>query len=193
MEKVFFELVIEGHLQVIRGFIYGLLEGSKRKGAVFFSREDNIKQETFLELFMEWAHLRETLRHVVVDEDLLDLIKQGLGNTAAILELTLKSVKKIKNASFDFHYEVYARKYGEEIKELFANLPPQLQTSSDYQPKEEISPECAGVETYAPCHAYTLKAQGSVEGPLDVLVPFYKKVQEYDLIKKDEIVLHFES
>ena len=32
MEKVFYELVIEGHLPVIKGFIYGLLEGTKRNG-----------------------------------------------------------------------------------------------------------------------------------------------------------------
>ena len=34
MEKVFYELVIEGHLPVIKGFIYGLLEGNKRTGTV---------------------------------------------------------------------------------------------------------------------------------------------------------------
>jgi len=193
MEKNFFELVIEGHVPVIRGFIYGLLEGSKRKGAVFFSRENNIKRETFLELFMDWAHLRETLGHVVVEEDLVDLIKQSLKNTTDILELALKSVRKIRKASFDFHYEVYAQKYADEIKNLFANLPPQLQISSGYQPKEEISPEFEGVEAYAACHDYTLRAKGSVEGPIDVLVSFYKKIQENDLIKKDQIVLHFES
>jgi hypothetical protein len=193
MENNFYELVIEGHLPVIRGFVYGLLEGSEKKGTVFFSRENNIKRETFLELFMEWAHLRETLRHVVVDEEVLELIKQSLESTADILELKLKSVKKIKKASFSFHYEVYAQKYGEEIKGLFANLPPQLQNSSDYQPKEEIIPECEGVEAYTACHAYNLKAKGSVEGPVDVLLPFYKKIQENELIKEDQIVLHFAS
>jgi len=193
MEKTFYELVIEGHLPVIKGFIYGLLEGSKRKGTVFFSRENDIKRETFLELFMEWAHLRETLRHWVVEEELLALIKQSLENTADILELKLKSVKKITGASFNFHYEVYAQKYGEEIKSTFANLPPQLQSSSDYQPKEEITPECEGIEAYAACHVYNLKAKGSVEGPLDILLAFYKKIQENELIKKDHIILHFES
>ena len=80
MEKVFYELVIEGHLPVIKGFIYGLLEGSKKKGTVIFTRENNIKSETYLELLMEWTHLHETLRYLVIEEGLLELIKKGLEN-----------------------------------------------------------------------------------------------------------------
>ena len=51
MEKVFYELVIEGHLPVIKGFIFGLLEGTKRTGTVIVSRESNIKTETLGERF----------------------------------------------------------------------------------------------------------------------------------------------
>ena len=193
MEKAFYELVIEGHLSVIKGFIYGLLEGSKKKGTVIFSRENNIKRETFLELFVEWTHLHETLRHLVVEEGLIELIKQGLENTADILGLKLKSVKKIKKASFNFHYEVYAKKYGDEIKNMFAKLPPPLKISPDYQPKEEVHREGQGLDAYAPLHTYTIQAKGFVEGPIDVLLSFYKKVQEDELIKNDEIILHFES
>ena len=193
MEKVFYELVIEGHLPVIQGFIYGLLEGNKRTGTVIFSRESNIQTETLGELFMEWTHLHETLCHLVVDEDLLEVIKHGLGNTFNVLKLKVKAVRKIKKASFHFQYEVYARKYGEEIKNIFKELPPQLKTSSDYQPQEDIYLECKGIETLAPCHDYNLKAHGSVEGPIDVLLLFYKKIQEYELIKEDSIALHCEN
>ena len=66
-------------------------------------------------------------------------------------------MRKIKKASFHFQYEVYARKYGEEIKNIFKELPPQLKTSSDYQPHEEIYPECKGIETLAPATIITLK------------------------------------
>ena len=193
MEKVFYELVIEGHLPVIKGFVYGLLEGSKKKGTVIFTRENNIKSETYLELLMEWTHLHETLRYLVIEEGLLELIKQGLENTADLLKLNLKSIKRIKKASFNFHYEVYARKYGEEIKNFFSNLPPQLKISPDYQPKEEVHPEEKGLGAYAPLHTYILKAKGTVEGPIDILLLFYKKVQENDLIKKSQINLHFDE
>jgi len=142
---------------------------------------------------MEWAHLHETLCHLVIEEDLLNLIKNGLENTFNVLKLKLKAVRKIKKASFHFHYEVYAMKYGEEIKNIFKELPPQLKTSSDYQPHEELYPECKGIEILAPCHDYNLKAHGSVEGPIDVLLPFYKKIQDYELIKEDHIILHFEN
>lgn len=192
-EKVFYELVIEGPLPLVKGFIYGLLEGSKRTGTVIFSRENNIKTETLVEFLMEWIHLHESVWHVVIEEGILDLVKQGLENTADLLKLKLKSERRIKKASFNFHYEVYAEKYGEEIKNIFDTLPPQLKISPDYQPQKEIHPECNGIDTFAPCHGYNLQARGSVEGPIDVLLPFYKKAQEYELIKEDQVTLHFES
>jgi|APFre7841882724_1041349.scaffolds.fasta_scaffold65715_3 hypothetical protein len=193
MEKIFYELVIEGHLPVIKGFIFGLLEGTKRTGTVIVNRESNIKTETLGEHFKEWMHLHESLCHLVIEEGLLEMVKKGLESTFVVLKLKLKAVRKIKKASFHFQYEVYARKYGEEIKNIFKELPPQLKTSSDYQPHEEIYLECKGIETLAPCHDYNLKAHGSVEGPIDVLLLFYKKIQEYELIKEDSIALHFEN
>jgi hypothetical protein len=129
----------------------------------------------------------------VVEEDLLEAIKHGLENKFNELKLKLKAVRKIKKASFYFHYEVYAKKYGEEIKNIFKELPPQLKTSSDYQPHEEIHPECKGMEALAPCHDYNFKAHGAVEGPIDVLLLFYKKIKAYELIKEDSITLHFEN
>ena len=193
MEKIFYELVIEGHLPVIKGFIFGLLEGSKRAGTVIFCRESNIKSETLSEHFKEWLHLHESLCHVVIEEDLLNVIKKGLEKTFHVLKLKLKSVRKIKKASFSFSYEVYAKKYGEEIKNIFKKLPSPLKISPDYQPKEEIHPDAKGIEFFAPLHEYNLKADGSVEGPIDILLAFYKKIQEYELIKEDPIALHFED
>jgi hypothetical protein len=169
------------------------LEGSKRTGTVILSRENNIKTESLGELFMKWARLHETLCHVVIDESLLEVIKHGLKNTFNVLNLKFKGVRQIKKASFHFQYEVYAKKYGEEIKNIFKKLPQSLKTSSDYQPHEEIYLECKGIETLAPCHDYNLKAHGSVEGPIDVLLAFYKKIQKYELIKEEPIILHFEN
>ena len=191
MKRAFYELVIEGHLPVIKGFIFGLLEGSKKTGTVIFSRENNIKTETLSELFMEWVHLHESLSHLVVEEGILEVIKQGLENTFAVLKLKLKREKKVKKATFNFHYEVHAKKYGEEIKNIFQELPSQLKISPDYQPKEEVYSECDAIGSLASCHVYNLKAYGSVEGPIDVLLPFYKKIQRYELIHEEPIILYF--
>lgn len=193
VEKIFYELVIAGPYLMGKGFIYGLLEGSKAKGMAVFSRENKIKTETFVELVMEWTHLHESLCHLIAEESLIGLIREGIENTAESVNLTLKSVKKITKASFDFHYEVYAKKYGEEIWLIFASLPSELKISRDYNPVEEIHPEGTKLEEYAPLHPYKLQARGSVEGPLDVLLGFYKQVQEYDLIKEDPITLYFDS
>ena len=120
--------------------------------------------------------------------------RKAFGNGQKGIRKHFSGIKvKTKKGAFNFHYEVYGKKYGEEIKNVFKELPPQLKTSSDYQPHEEIYPECKEIETLAPCHEYNLKAHGSVEGPIDVLLLFYKKIQEYELIKKDPIILHFEN
>ena len=62
------------------------------------------------------------------------------------------------------------------IKNIFKELPPQLKTSSDYQPHEDIYHERKGIDPLAPCHDYKLKAYGSVQGPIDILPLFYKKM-----------------
>ena len=193
MEKVFYELVIEGHLPVIKGFIFGLLEGSRRTGTVIFSGEANIKTETLSEHFKEWIHLHESLCHLVIEEGLLEMVKKGLENSFEVLKIKLKQVKKIKKAAFNFHYEVFAKKYGDEIKNIFKELPSPLKTSPDYQPKEESHSECEEIGSLASCHVYNLKAKGTIEGPIDILLLFYKKIQEYELIKEDPIVLNFEN
>jgi len=78
------------------------------------------------------------------------------------------------------------------VKNIFKELPPHLKISSDYQPHEDIYLERKGIDTLAPCHDYNLKAHGSIEGPFDILLLFYKKIQKNELIKNDSIELHFE-
>jgi len=193
VKKIFYEIVIEGPFLMVKGFVFGLLEGSKKTGTVIFSRENNIKIETLSEILKEWLHLQESLTHLIVEEDLLPLITESLRNTFSLLNLKLKERKRIKNASFDFRYEAYAQKYGEEIKSIFRELPPELKISPDYQPKEEMYLECGdGIGSLATCHVYNLKAKGTVEGPIEALLPFYQKIQNYELIKAEPIILHFD-
>jgi hypothetical protein len=189
MGKKFYELVIEGPFLSIKGFIHGLRAGSGVAGAAWFSREEHIKAETLAEQLMEWTHLHETLCHLVVEEGLLGLIEAGVRNTTERLKLQVRSVKLVESASFAFHYEVFARHYGEEIKKVFNALPSELKLSADYQVKEEIDPSGKGLEAYAPCHEYRCQGRGSITGPIDAVVSFYRKVEEYGLIKKEPILL----
>ena len=190
-QKIFYELVIEGSLPLIKGFIFGLLEGGRKKGTVIFSQENNIKAETLIELLLERMHLKESLWYVIVEEKLLKYVEKGL--TTTTIDLKLKSVKKIKTAAFKFHYEVYAEKLGKEIKKIFKKLPVSLKMSPDYQPEEETHPEGKGIEAFAPCHEYALKAQGEVEGPLAALLSLYQKLDEYEVVTKEQINLHLEE
>lgn len=191
--NTFLEIVVEGPQLLVKGFILGLVEGSYRKGLVLFSRENNIRTETFLELLLEWTHLHNTLTHVVIEGGLLDLIEKGLTATAGDLGLRLRSVKKIREASFDFEYEVYARKYGDDLKGLFAAVPAPLRLSPDYEPKEEVHPEGEEIDAYAPLPAYRLHARGTVFGPIDRLVEFYRIARAVELIKTGEIVLKLDE
>lgn len=193
MEHAFFEVVIDGPQLLVKGFVLGLVEGSGKKGCVLFSRENNIRTETFLEQLLEWTHLHGSLSHLVIEAALLDLVQKGVNETAEILRLQVRSIRKIKAASFDFEYEVYARRYGDDLKGLFAKVPAVLQLSPDYDPKEELHPDNEGIDAYAPLPAYRLRARGTVSGPIDRLVDFYRIVRGHELIKTGEIVLRLED
>jgi hypothetical protein len=188
----FLEIVVEGPYPLVKGFVWGLMEGSKKNGVILFSRDNNIRTEAFLELLLERTHLHGSLTHLVIGSDLLELVRKGIAETFEQLKLNLRSVYTIEDALFDFEYEVYARKYAEELRRLFVGVALPLRLSPEYIPREEIHEDGESIDAYTPLPAYKLQARGSVSGPIDRLAEFYRMVRAYELIKTGEIILRLE-
>ena len=187
-----FELVIEGHEDFVKGFVRGIVAGSKSNARVLFNNEHNISRTTFKEKIKEFFVTLKAHTHLIVDETTASLIEDILGNEGEKFDLKIISKLSVVSATFKFKYKAYAENYGTMLKGIFENLPETVSVSDDYAPKEEIHPESIGAEAYAPEHDYIIRAKGTVRGNLDELLELYAKCRKEPLLSIENIELELE-
>lgn len=187
-----FELVIEGHEDFVKGFVRGIIAGSKSNAKVLFNKEHDINRTTLGEKIKGFFYAPSVHTHLVVDETTTALIENVLKSEGEKLNLKIVSKNAVASASFKFKYKAYAENYGTMLKGIFESLPEGVSVSDDYAPNEEFHPESKGAEAYAPEHDYIIKANGAVSGNLDVLLELYERCRKEPLISIDNIELEFE-
>ncbi len=192
MEEVYEELVIKVPYPHVRGFITGLLWARGGEEKVYYNREEHIRTEGLGGLVKEWLARRVHPCHIIARKETADALVKGVEDTREKLGLEIRSRRVVASARFCFSYHAYAKKYGESIKVLFAELEEGLVLSDDYAPEETLHPEAGGVEGYAPEHAYEIRAKGTVTGPLIPLLRLHKSARKQALIDVEDIELELE-
>jgi hypothetical protein len=192
MRKKYYEIVIEGPFDLIKGFIIGFFEGRKIGGAIIFEREHHVKREDGLEHLLRAIHVEEDRVHILMSERTFRMLDQALNNRKHGVPLKIVSKKEIVRAHFNFTYTAYAKRFGDELKNLFGKLPQGVRLEG-YQPDEierETKDSTAG---YAPLHKYEIKAKGRVSGPAKGVIDFYDRLEHNKLIELEEIELEFQG
>ncbi|MBN2397159.1 MAG: hypothetical protein JXI32_02165 [Deltaproteobacteria bacterium] len=192
MNKEYCEVVVEGSLDLIRGFVVGFLEGRGIRGEAVFGEEHHVENESKFGQMMRLIGVRGTRFRLIVGTGFLTLLKEALERRRDELALKIVSEKKISRASFGFRFRAYTRELGGELKALFGSPPDGLQVK-DYQPKETVLPEGKGVEAYAPLHEYEVKATGTLSGPICGVIDFYGKAEHYDMVELGNIKLEYDK
>ncbi|HOJ28773.1 MAG TPA: hypothetical protein PL059_06830 [Spirochaetota bacterium] len=192
MAKTFYEVVLEGHYN----FVYGMLEGYKlaagKNFIYYLSQQVNVKATTLSEVLKEFLTLKSKLQYVIIEANSWKKFEAAVKKQpehSIINKKYIKSIKKIESASFEFNFECYAKKYGDEIKGIFKSLPKSVKLI-DYAPKEEIHKEAKGTELYAPDHEYSFKGKGKLVGDIETIITFNKKFDEHPLIDVSAISLN---
>ncbi|MEW6525988.1 MAG: hypothetical protein AB1444_04880 [Spirochaetota bacterium] len=191
MAKTFYEVVLEGHYN----FVYGMLEGYKlaagKNFTYYLSQQVNVKATTLSEVLKEFLTLKSKLQYVIIEANSWKKFEAAVKKqpeNSLINKKYIKSVKKIESASFEFNFEAYARKYGDEIKKILKSLPKSIKLV-DYAPKEEVHKDAKGTELYAPDHEYSFKGKGKLVGDIETTISFNKKFDEHPLIDVSTISL----
>ncbi len=191
MAKTFYEIVVEGNYN----FVYGMLEGYKlaagKNFVYYLSQQVNVKATTLTEMLKEWLTLKSKLQYVIIEANSwkkLEAAVKKQPENSIINKKYIKSVKKIESASFEFNFECYAKKYGDQIKSILKSLPKSLKLV-DYTPKEEVHKDAKGTELYAPDHEYSFKGKGKLIGDIETIIEFNKKFDEHPLIDVSSITL----
>jgi hypothetical protein len=190
MNRKYFELIMEGQFDLIKGFVLGFLEGKGTRESAVFAREHHVKGDRDVKHVLRVLTGKEDQVRVLVDEGACQSLSESLANVREELPLRLVSTREISGAHAVFTYEAYAKEMGDELKALFAN-PPEGVSVADYEPEEKVEPEGKGIEAYAPLHHYESKAKGRITGAVRPLIDFYDKLQQHPLVTLEEIVLEF--
>jgi hypothetical protein len=190
MRKKWYEIVIQGSFDLIRGFIIGFLEGRKIEGAIIFEREHHVKREGKLEQLLRAIHIEQDRVHLIIDEAIYRLLREALTHRKHMIDLKVVSEREIINAHFSFTYAAYAKRFGDELKNLFGKLPEGVHLEG-YEPEEIERREQDSTAGYAPLHNYEIRAKGRVSGPAKEVIDFYDKIEHNDWIKLEEIELGF--
>jgi len=188
MRRKLYEIVIEGSFDLIQGFIVGFLEGRKIEGAIIFEREHHVKRESKLEQLLRAIHIEEDRVHMIMGKRTFRILDQALNKRKHEIPLKVVSEKEIVRAYFNFTYAAFAKRFGNELKELFSNVPEAVRLEG-YEPTEierETKDSTAG---YAPLHKYEIKAKGRVTGPAKGVIDFYDRLEHNAWIKFEEIEL----
>jgi len=188
-----YELVIEGHVDFVKGLLRGIAAGARSSSRVMFNNEHNINRTTIAEKIKEFFDASTTQTHVILDESIVDLIEEVLAEEGEKLKVSIVSKLKLISASFTFKYSAYAEKHGKMLKSMFEDLSESISMSADYDPKESIHPEAKGAEGYAPEHDYEINAKGTVTGDLNEIMKLYERCDDEPLVKSGKIELEFEK
>lgn len=192
MNREYCEVVVEGSLDLIRGFVVGLLEGRGIQGEAIFGEDHHVKNEGGFGQMMRLIGVKGSRFHLIIGVGFLKLLEGALERRKAELALKIISEKKIKQASFEFRYRAYTRELGDELMTLFGNLPEGLR-AKDYKLKETELPEGKGLEAYAPLHEYEVKATGTIYGPVRDVIDFYGRAEHHDMVELDAIRLEYDE
>jgi len=191
MIKSYCVVIIEGSLDIIKGFVLGYIEGSGIQGEAIFGEEHHVENESKFGQLMRLLHVTGEQVHLIVGSGIYDLLKKAIDRHIDELGVKILSVRAISDAHFDFSYKAFNRELGKELKEKFGDLPEGLNMEAGYNPEEQINPEAKGVEAYAPLHEYELKAEGRIHGPIKAVIDFYGDVEHNSMVELGDIKLEY--
>jgi hypothetical protein len=193
MSNHYFEVVVEGHHEFIKGFITGLLAGKGLQEETFFGGDYDIDKGRPLEMLAHLFGLRNEHTVMIVEAQVLELwqswIKRSINNRGREPGMSLVSVRKIKEGHFTFSIHTFSREVGKKLNQILADIPPCLSIEPPYAPEEKETPEGRGIEAYAPLHDYEMKAQGRIRGNCKDLFHGYSTLNRYEVVTLSPIEL----
>ncbi len=186
--QTFYEIVLAGPLDVIHGYLAGLVVGSGEKGPLYFSLDEKITGPRISNRVKEFIHIRPRECHLVAESSMRSLIKKRAKAMTESCGVELVSEQRIRTARFAFEYRAYARRYGREIQDLISGLPQTLKIL-DHEFEEKFDPDAKGAEGYAPAHDYEICGKGSVVGRIDRVIKARRLLDDHPLVVPDAIML----
>lgn len=187
----YYEVLLEGDVEVMRGFIVGYLTGAGVEEPFYVAKECGVEHDSLAREVAEWIHLASNRTHIVTAENVYVALTEGIANAGEALHLQLVSARRLRGAHFSFEWEVYTREEAERADGLVEQRPASIRVD-EYEPEEEVHEDVKG-ETgmYAPTHAYTMRAFGHAHGKPGEIISWAEQLRDDPFIKLSRIELQY--
>jgi hypothetical protein len=180
-------IVIEGPDTTLRAFTAGFLAGrGEVREAVLHGPDVGLEAGSFGERLHVLLHGG---RHEVllVDGRLGSPLASALAGHADDLGIRVADHAVIASASFAFGAQTPSREAASRIKAALHHVPAGV-TLTDVE-REEIDPDAAGMELYAPVHAYIFRASGRITGAFDGVLAMQRQLCDLDFVTVEHLEL----
>ncbi|MCK5878575.1 MAG: hypothetical protein KAH24_02270 [Holophagae bacterium] len=190
MSRDFVEMVISAPFILVKGFLMGLIEGSKEQPLYFFSKRTGIRTETLGSAFKEWLGF-ENIVHLCLDKKFSRQLSAGIEHTYEKLGMEVKSVKHIESAGFGFKSHFFKKDEADEFQAYLDALPKGVYLDGFKEDEHQDKDHDGEAGAYAPSHAYEYTASGRVVGDFAGVVEVFLKYKNDILVDTDGVELNF--
>ncbi len=191
MNPTYYEVIVEGSHDLLKGFVIGFLEGREISCETFFGDDYELDEEKPLDLLFRMMGHREESTTVIVEAGLRSLLREALQRRRDSLPLKVVSVREVAGASFGFSVKTFSREVGDSLRSLLSVPPEGVDVDPPFVPEEKIDPAGKGVEAYAPLHEYEMKWKGRVSGAIREVFTLYHKVRRFEVAKLGDLHLDY--
>lgn len=189
MNESYFEVTLEGSVELMKGFVAGFLEGRGVAGDVFFGDDYHIDGESPAGLLLRLTGIRGKTCTVIVGAGLHNLLAAALEKRKRVVPLKIMSVREIVDAAFEVAFRTYSREVGTELKGLLENLPEGVGRDTAFKMQEVFVPEGKGVDAYAPLHEYELDGKGRISGSVKGVFELYHRLERFEVAELGDMEL----
>lgn len=188
--KVYYDVVIEGSEDLVRGYVEGLASCQDLDEESIIIPEEHLEKRAVFHSLLKILQLKEDKIHLIVERTVWSALSDTISSGKKPAPFKILAAKPVRAASFDFSLRAFSRDIAERIKQKVSNPPEGIEVKfSKWQ--EEVRPGAKGVEAYTPEHDYELQASGSVTGPPAAVIELYERLETDELIELGMITMEY--
>ncbi len=191
MNTSYYEVVIEGNLDLMKGFVMGFLAGRGIEGGAFFDDVCHIGGGETAGSLVRLISARDNVSTVVVGAGLYDLLVAALNRHPQAIALSIKDVRRVLSAAFTCHFRTYSRDVGDKLKAILGCVPAGVDGESGFELQEKLDPEGKGHEFFTPLHDYELAGKGRISGSVRGVLDLYHQLGRFEVVQLGKLELEF--
>jgi len=191
MNKDYCEVVIEGHLDLAKGFVMGFLAGRGIEGSAFFDETCHIAGDYETGPVLRLIHARDNVSTLIAGSGLCDLLIAALNRHPQAIALKIRKARRVLSAAFACTFRTYSREVGDKLKEILSCVPEGVDGESAFELHEKVDPEGKGHEMFTPLHDYELTGKGRISGSVRGVLDLYERLKRFEVVEVGELELTY--